>query len=86
MSKKVKIGKFESFSTFQWKEGIEIEIPDDMTVEEYMRDLCDRDQLEYEKLTEQMYDMDVSKETNGNEVYKFWYTEKEGDKEEYFDE
>lgn len=62
--KTVKIGKYEQHTTCIWHEPIEIEIPDDMTVKEYLDSL---DEEAAEELHERMYDTDIAKDKIVNE-------------------
>ena len=56
---KVKIGKYEQYTTCIWHEPIEIEIPDGMTVKEYLDSL---DEETAEELHERMYDAEIIKD------------------------
>lgn len=57
--KTVKIGKYEQYTTCIWHEPIEIEIPDEMSVKEYLDSL---DEEQTEELNERMYDADVARD------------------------
>jgi len=73
--KKVKIQWSESFTTQIHRELVDIEIPDDVTGEQYLAELESNDPEKYEELMEQIrYEVDIlkDKETNREEWVTFY--------------
>lgn len=70
---KIKIGGYESFTTLVFKEGIELEIPNNMSVEQYLTDLEKNYPNTYEQITEDIEDQNILKEEGKNIEFAYWY-------------
>jgi hypothetical protein len=79
-TKKVTIGMFQTLTTWVWREGIEFDIPEDMTPQEFLDNMADEDPDRYEELMEQMYDADPVKEKPATDENEFWAEDENGNR------
>ena len=77
---KIKIGRFESYTTCIWKEGIEIELPEGVTAEEFVKDRLEEFDDEFEQ---EINEKDVTKEKVYESDTHYWVEDENGNTNTY---